>query len=132
MTTSTTGGTEPEPGPDPGVAMHPAPRLTPEEITEVAEGLVKGRYFCATMCPPDMITSVFMIVALGGLANIEPDSIGNIIEDLDKAGPRSVNGYPCFFSCRVIHKADWAVIAEKATAAQAAMDAALGVTREPG
>lgn len=106
--------------------LQPAPRLTPEEITELASGMVKGHYFTASMCPPDMIPSIFMVVGLGGLSHIDPETIGNIVEHLDKANPMAVNGYPTFFSCRVIHKEDWEQIADKALAAQAAMDEALG------
>lgn len=106
--------------------LRPCPRLDEEQIKEVAMGLVKGRYFCGTMAPSDMLSMIFPIIALGGLSDIDPETVGNIIEELDKAGPRSVNGYPVFFSCRVIHKDDWEVIAEKATAAQAALDEVLG------
>lgn len=45
---------------------------------------------------------------------------------IDKANPMSVNGYPTFFSCRLVHKDDWKVIGERALAVQAAMDKALG------
>ena len=34
--------------------------------------------------------------------------IGCIYEFVDKAGPRSINGYPIFFSFRMIHTDDWA------------------------
>jgi hypothetical protein len=34
-------------------------------------------------------------------------NIGVIYEWMEKAGPRSVNGYPTFFSCRLLHKEDW-------------------------
>lgn len=34
--------------------------------------------------------------------------IGLIYEYLDKAGPRSINGYPIFFSMRIMHRDDWA------------------------
>jgi hypothetical protein len=106
--------------------LRECPRLSEDEIKEVATGLVKGHYFCATQCPPDMIGMVFMVIGLGGLGDIDPETVGNIIEHLDKAGPRSINGYPTFFSCRVIHRDDWSVIVDKATAAQAAMDGVLG------
>lgn len=45
--------------------------------------------------------------------------IGVVWEWLSKAGPRSINGYPIFFSCRLMHREDW----EKARrAAQKEMD----------
>lgn len=85
---------------------------------------MKNRYFVATQCPPDMITSVFMPL-LGGLTGMDTTKIGNILEEYAKAGPRSINGYPMFFSCRIIHIDDWRVITEKARAVQQALDEAL-------
>lgn len=34
-------------------------------------------------------------------------NLGEIGEHVSKAGPRSINGYPMFFSMRAIHKDDW-------------------------
>ena len=33
--------------------------------------------------------------------------IGGFWEYLNQAGPRGINGMPCFFSCRIMHKEDW-------------------------
>lgn len=101
------------------------PRMDEEEIIEAARRLVARRIVTATSVPPHMIASVFMPIALGGLVGIDLDDVGDVIGDLDKAGPRTVNGYPIFFSCQVVHRDDWAVIVEKAQAAQAALDGAL-------
>jgi hypothetical protein len=35
------------------------------------------------------------------------DSIGVIWEWNSKSSPRSINGYPIFMSCRIMHKEDW-------------------------
>jgi hypothetical protein len=40
-------------------------------------------------------------------------NLGVIWEWMAKAGPRSINGYPIFFSCRLMHRDDW-TRAEKA------------------
>jgi hypothetical protein len=34
-------------------------------------------------------------------------NLGVIWEWMDKAGPRAINGYPIFFSCRIMHAEDW-------------------------
>jgi len=34
-------------------------------------------------------------------------NLGVIYEYYSEAGPRCCNGYPCFFSCHIINKADW-------------------------
>lgn len=101
-------------------------RLDPDKITEIALGLAQGRYFSATEAPDDLLGAIFLPVTLGGLDHLKIDQIGNIVEELSKAGPRSINGYPIFFSCQVIHKDDWAVIVERATKAFEAMQAAAG------
>lgn len=33
--------------------------------------------------------------------------LGVVWEYYDKAGPRGINGYPCFFSCHLMHREDW-------------------------
>ena len=105
--------------------LRECPRMSEDDIKDTAEGLVKGRIFAASSAPPELWTAVFPIIALGGLSDIDPTTVGDIIEDISKAGPRSVNGYPVFFSCRVVHKDDWAAILERAARAQEALDAAL-------
>jgi len=42
-----------------------------------------------------------------GFGNTRLQNIGVIYEYISKAGPRSINGYPCFFSFRILNKADW-------------------------
>jgi len=55
------------------------------------------------------IGMVFMPLALGYLSHPHipdsyKDSLGCIYEYNSEAGPRSVNGMPCFFSCRFLNK----------------------------
>lgn len=90
------------------------PRLEDDEIKRVAKGLVEGHVFTATMCPPDMIGHVFMVAALGGLSDFDPDDVAMLYEWLDKAGERGINGYPMFMSCRVVCHDDWNRVVEMA------------------
>jgi len=63
---------------------------------------------------PEQIASlapmIFLPLALGGLESIpERDraELGIVYEYMDKAVPTSINGYPIFFSMRLMIKADW-------------------------
>jgi hypothetical protein len=100
--------------------------MTEDEIKTTVLGLVHGRIFCASQAPPNLLGSIFLPLGLGGINGVDVKTIGNIIEDFDKAGPRSVNGYPMFLSCRLVHVDDWKVITDRALKAQAAIDAAVG------
>jgi len=57
-----------------------------------------------------MLPSIFMLIPLGAFAEYEKEEleqIGIIYEYISEAGPWAVNGYPSFFSLRVMHKEDW-------------------------
>lgn len=47
---------------------------------------------------------------------------GAVYEYFDKAGPRSINGYPIFFSCRFIHRDDLRVVWRMAQKIQKTLD----------
>jgi hypothetical protein len=53
-----------------------------------------------------LLHHVFIPLALGGLDNIDPNDVGLIYEYYDKSGPRSINGYPTFFSMYLLNKKD--------------------------
>ncbi len=53
----------------------------------------------------DILPMVFMPLALGAKV---PEDVVVVWEHLDKAGPRSINGYPSFWSCHFMNKADYA------------------------
>lgn len=54
----------------------------------------------------DEVGMVFMIVALGGLKDVDVNDLGCIWEWMSQAGPMSCNGMPMFFSCRLMNKKD--------------------------
>ena len=102
------------------------PRMSEEELQKIVLGLVSGRIFTASEAPVDLVGMIFMPLGLGGLYTVDWEQVGNVIEYMDKAGPRGVNGYPIFMSCQLIHKDDWSIIAERALATDEAMRAAAG------
>jgi len=53
-----------------------------------------------------MIGSVFMPIMLGAFKDLTEEElkerVGMVYEYYDQAGPRGINGFPCFFSLRVL------------------------------
>src|SRR5262245_23963408 len=76
--------------------------LTEEEITTLAREIVTNVVYW----PPDQDAAECSF-AIMKLAEFDEDTVKNVgwvCERYDKAGPRSVNGWPAFFSFRLIHK----------------------------
>lgn len=100
-------------------------RMDDAEIKKVARGLVESHVFTHAMCPPDMIGNVFMPILLGGLNGIDLDKVGGVYEWMDKANELSVNGYPTFMSCHLVHADDWVRLYELALKIEAALTEAM-------
>lgn len=86
------------------------PIIDIEKVHELARDIVMDKVFIDRfISEPDhewnhMLRAIFLPIGLGGMpANVE--DIGMVYEYLEKAGPRSINGYPIFFSCQMLHKA---------------------------
>lgn len=99
------------------------PRFTDDELRTFVNDLASGQIFTSNHLPAsdlDMMKMIFMPLAFGALGDYTPEDvadIGIVYEYLDAQGPRSVNGYPMFMSCRLMRKGDWerarvAVVAE--------------------
>jgi hypothetical protein len=80
------------------------------ELRQLALDINAGMAFTDRHCKDaSALGMVFMPLALGafaGLADGEIEKIGLIYEYYDKAGPRSVNGYPSFFSMQMLNRDD--------------------------
>ena len=92
---------------------------TDDEIKEIAIGIHAGAIFCDRhlLDEPHMLGSVFMVVALMEgevrkdfldvmMPNGADGPMGMMYEYVAKAGPRSVNGYPMFFSVKYLDPDD--------------------------
>lgn len=96
-----------------GVPPATKPRIkTDEEIKQLVVDVVGGRVFCDYMVREgdnNSMSMVFMPLALmsreDGEKLIEEEA-SMLYEYLEKAGPRSVNGMPGFFSFQVLNRAD--------------------------
>ena len=83
---------------------------TDDELKELAIGIHAGSIFTDRhLHDQSALPMVFMPLVLGALKDKSVDdikSIGLIYERIDAAGPRSINGYPCFTSMRLLDKPD--------------------------
>lgn len=80
-------------------------------VMEVCDGKIFTLHHIREHDRESMVPMVFMPVALGafsGWYGVDLEQVGTIWEYLSEAGPRAINGYPMFFSLRVMHKDDWA------------------------
>lgn len=88
-----------------------------------------NKYFCsAQVQQQNLLPMIFMPLALMDekmLKKLDKDGVAVFFEEYSKAGPRSINGYPCFFSCRYMTFTDYEKVREVAQALQSAMDGVL-------
>lgn len=105
------------------------PDHSEEEINTLARDLFHGKIFTSNHCrDPEDLKHVFMIIALGAFADYKKESldkVGMVYEYLDKAGPRSVNGYPMFMSMQLLNRSDTTKVFDKYNRLKAAEEAAL-------
>lgn len=88
------------------------PRMSQDERRKFVIDWLAGRVFTsAHVRDHGDLRMIFMPLGLFPVfANWEEDDlkkIGVIWEYTKEAGPRSINGYPCFFSLRIMHREDW-------------------------
>lgn len=87
------------------------------ELEQLAQDVVAGRVFTDRHCPNlEDLRMVFLALALADKEQIQELrklDIGMLYEYLDQAGPRSINGMPCFFSFQYLNSEDFAKFAIK-------------------
>ncbi len=79
------------------------------ELKKIAHDIYIGKIFCNRQVEPSMFGTVFMVWAL--LDPLEKkkmidSGMSMVYSDMQDAGPRSVNGYPIFWSMSVLNKQD--------------------------
>ena len=88
----------------------PVPALSKEALKEFVLGVIGGSIFTSAHIREhdlEMIGTIFMPIVFGGLAGVDASTLGVIYSELSEAGPRGVNGYPTFFSMRLMNTTDW-------------------------
>ena len=90
------------------------PRMSDDDLRRFVDDFTSDRIFSdrhfAPGTPPNIVTMVFMPLALGALSNYAPESlsvIGLFWEYTSAALPRGINGYPMFGSVRMMHREDF-------------------------
>ena len=93
---------------------------TNEELVEIAIGIAEGKIFCSAQIHPDdqasLLQSVFLPFAFMTLEHRQSlidNKIAVFYEYLSEAGPRSVNGYPSFFSLKTLNETEWKFVTSK-------------------
>lgn len=88
-----------------------------EELNQLAIDIEAGRVFTDRhLRNADELPMVFMVLALmkpDQMEEIEKTDIGMVYEYLDKAGPCSMNGLPCFFSMHYLTTSDTQYLTER-------------------
>lgn len=95
--------------------------LTDEEVIEVARGLHTRKYFISAVLDEEemnrMLPLIFMPLALmdeDTWKKFEEDEAYVFYEEVSKALPRSIDGYPIFGSMRAMTMADYALVCSAA------------------
>ena len=96
------------------------PSLKKSELSKLSKDIALDKVFCSCFIPDsqqnNLLGMVFMPLLLGAtndMSKEQIDDIGFVYEYYDKAGPRCINGYPMFFSCGFVSKADAKKIGNK-------------------
>ncbi len=91
--------------------------MAEEEIKKLSDDMYRGLVFTDRhIQDPNDVSRVFMPLALLEKEQIEELKVkdpGMIYEYIDKAGPRSINGMPMFFSFRFLSQEDAKKVMEK-------------------
>lgn len=83
-----------------------AQRLPKKELNELASRIVKGEIYIASSGPALEHSFGHMFMLMDPLSKSQAASIGAVYEELHKALPTGINGYPFFVSCRILHVKD--------------------------
>lgn len=101
------------------------PRMSADDLAKFVADFIEGRIFTsAQIRDPDLTANIFMPIAFGAFAGMTRDDaeqIGCVWEYLDQAGPTAINGYPIFFSCRLMRMEDWQEAKKRILAARDAV-----------
>lgn len=117
------------------MAAYEYKRKTEAELEQLAQDLVAGRVFHSSMvADPKMLGMVFMVLSFLDREQAEAlqaADIASFYEYLDKAGPRSVNGMPCFFSHQSLDLHDTKELFKRAMEVEAFLNARKKVPSDP-
>lgn len=94
-------------------------RRSNTEIRELALGVLSGTVFATWMIhesDANLLGSIFMPLLLMSSIDrktFERDNIVHFYESIEKSAPRSINGYPIFFSMKLLNEEDFDRLRDK-------------------
>jgi len=102
-------------------------QMSPEELDDLAKKIVTNVVYIANSEEAVRCSFGMLIAFLNEdvLPKPEVEKIGAMWEEWSKAGPRSINGYPFFFSGHLLHKDDLAPLAAAVEVKEKALSATL-------
>lgn len=103
--------------------MKELPLLSEEELNDLAVRIVRGEVYI-TNSEESLRLSFGHLFALMTETPEWIDSIGAVYEEMSKAGPRGINGYPFFFSMKCLHRDQVDTLRERVEAKQQALQSA--------
>lgn len=86
-----------------------AHRLPKNELDDLATRILRGEVYIAAEGPALEHSFGFMLMMVNSdepLTQSQIASIGACYEDMAKALPRAINGYPMFVSMKILHRDD--------------------------
>jgi hypothetical protein len=108
---------------------------TDEELKQVARDWVENRIFMSTQVKnPADIPMVFMVLAMADeelIDQYKKEDVVAFYEYYEKASPRSINGYPTFFSAHNLTRDEFEKVRTWALEAQQALEKVLGKPKCP-
>lgn len=105
------------------------PKMKVEGMKQLAKDIATGKVFMDIFLREHEVQNIghliFMPMAFmdwSDWTDEDKSQFGAVYEYFDKAGPRSINGYPIFFSCGFIHRDDLRVVWKMARKIQETLD----------
>jgi hypothetical protein len=93
----------------------PPDRLTPEEIVTLARQIVTNEVFFTTDKGLQEAFGFMLALTLPRMSDGTIQQIGGAYEFYEKQVPRAINGFPFFFSVRLLHLEDLAPLGVEVT-----------------
>lgn len=101
------------------------PHMSDADLKAFVQDVLSGQVFTSAQVPEghgDMLRMIFLPIAFGALQGLDFTKLGCLYEYESKALPRSINGYPIFSSCHIMHMDDWKRAVSALKKAQAQLD----------
>lgn len=111
------------------VSTEPRESLSAQSIKQLAMDVHAGLIVGSWNVPENDIGMVFMPLMLMSEVNrkeLERDGVVQVFEYVEKAGPRGINGMPCFFSFRTLKEDEFTLLIKYHKQVKAMSEAFLG------